>query len=260
MIISHPSWLLSAVEQTCSGGAIYAYSGFWEAWMCFLLLFVSPRKGTQTGEQQADDDRRGPFSRKYRSLTSANPPHYSQSSLAGRASFRRQYRWLRAFSFSCIYSCLGGSVALREDFFFFFGKQTLVKTQGCNICQQEERWHQTNHQRRPLLPLFISFRLHSQVLHHPPIRLIVHSPSFLIAFVDLEWKFLFELQHPTKTKTFFLRKFERNPYRYLFFFSRRDLNNFHWHSRSQTARFFGPINVWICCLCGLIESRVSGRP
>lgn len=49
--------------------------------MFSFFLFVSPRKGAQTGEQQADD-RRGPFSRKYRSLTSANPAHYSRLSLA----------------------------------------------------------------------------------------------------------------------------------------------------------------------------------
>lgn len=110
---------------------------------------------------------------------SANPPHYSQSLLASCASLRRQYRWLCAFRFHAyihVWICSFGRLR-RENFFsFFFGKQTLVKTQGCNICQQEERWHQTNHQRRPLLPVLISFRLRSQTLH-PPKRLIHHHSS-----------------------------------------------------------------------------------
>lgn len=94
VIISHPYLLFPAKIQW-----------WWDIYMqtqtsvkCECsFLFISLRNGAQTGEQQADDDRRGPFSRKSRSLTNANPPHYSQTSLAG--SFPQQYRWLCTFIF-----------------------------------------------------------------------------------------------------------------------------------------------------------------
>lgn len=150
---------------------------------------------------------------------SANPPHYSQSLLASCVSLRRQYRWLCAFRFHAFIHVWICSIGwLRQEvffFFFFWEKQTLVKTQGCNIYQREERWHQTNHQHWPLLPVLISFRLRSLTLH-PPLRLI-HHHSYLLWIKIPVWAVT-----SYQNTNFFKRKLlKKNPYRYLFFFQKR---------------------------------------
>lgn len=78
--------LAVSCKRACSGGEIYMQTETSKNCEC-SFLFVSLRNGAQTGEQQADNDRRGPFSRKSRCLTNANPPHYSQRSLANCGSF-----------------------------------------------------------------------------------------------------------------------------------------------------------------------------
>lgn len=183
----------------------------------FLLLFVSPRKGTQTGEQQADDDRRGPFSRKYRSLTSANPPHYSQSSLAGRASFRLAIQMTARF-FIFMHLFMSRWICSFERGFFFFWKT--------NACQNAGMQHlsaggEMTSNQSPAAPSVAAFHLVQAAFASAASSPYMFDHAFTIIphrFCGLGMKIPVRVATSYQNKDIFFKKIWKKPLSVSFFF------------------------------------------